>query len=236
MNARKLLVGALLSVTAASLAYPADANTIGITSSSSLGAFDTFNWAQLDPTFTTFPSPQSVVSDGGVNGTVSSAGGKLQTMVQGPDWIGNFVPGTRVLWDVGAGPDITIEFANPVAGAGAQIESGFFGAFTAQVTAYGAGNISLGSFMLNGMANSNNDGSAIFIGLLSDNRDIAKLQFVLTSASALPDDFAIGSLDFKGGDINPVPLGAMGTTYAPILGAFAWYINRRRQPSKPSKA
>jgi hypothetical protein len=239
------------------LTAPARASTVGITNAGALGAFDTINWSQIGPPFTTFSSPQSVVSAGGANASVSSAGNAFQILDQGPGgWTGNFAPGTPVLWDASKGPDITVSFANPVSGVGAQIQPDFWGNFTAQVTVYGTTGNVLGSFTEDGYSVSNDPSTcitnsqaicganpAIFIGVADTSADISKVTFDLTSATLAPNDFAIGTLDFSG--ISPVPepatwammiigflfLGFMGLRRKARNGAVAMACDVRHLPS-----
>lgn len=51
---------------------------------------------------------------------IDSAGGTLVRLTQGVFWAGNFLPGEALLFTNFVGPDITIVFASPVAGAGTQ--------------------------------------------------------------------------------------------------------------------
>jgi hypothetical protein len=211
------------------LTVAAKASTVGITNASTLGAFDTFDWSQIGPQAITVSSPQNVVSNGGMNASVSSAGNALQTLIEGNSfgWSGNFAPGVSVLWDAAVGPDITLTFANPVSGAGAQIQSDFGGNFTAQITAFDKNGATLGSFSEKGVATENNDDSAIFIGLLDNSADIAKIQFILTDATSSPNDFAIGSADFSGTGVSETPLPSAFLLFASAVTGLGFYGRRR---------
>ncbi len=91
--------------------------------------------------------------------TVTSVGASLTPNQQNSGWSGNFAPGTALLWTASAGPDITLTFAQPVYGAGAQIQADYFGAFTAEVIVNGTQH-----FTETGNSTSAGDNSAIFIG------------------------------------------------------------------------
>src|ERR1700722_16404325 len=141
MNSQKctsLFIAALIIAAFGLITAAAKASTVGITNAASLGTFDTFDWGQIGAPNVTFSGPINIVSNGGANASVSSAGNALQLQVQSSPvgWGGNFAPGTNVLWDVQSGPDITLTFANPINGAGARIEPDFNGNFTAQITAF----------------------------------------------------------------------------------------------------
>lgn len=166
-----------------------------------------FDWGQLGTSYILLGSPLQVVATNGTGGTVSSAGGTFELRDQGNGWYGNFAPETHLLWDRGAGPDITVQFAAPVYSAGAQIQADYFGSFTAEIIAYDlTGNV-IGSVSRNGVSTSSADNSAIFIELTGSSADIAKVKFHLTSVTYSPNDFAIGPVIFAeatGGGSGPI--------------------------------
>jgi hypothetical protein len=57
------------------------ASIVGVTSP--LPGVDSVNWGQLGPAFTVLSSPQSFVTNGGVSGQVSSAGGASNDAIRG---------------------------------------------------------------------------------------------------------------------------------------------------------
>nr|WP_246504522.1 VCBS domain-containing protein [Bradyrhizobium agreste] len=166
-----------------------------------------FDWGQLGTSYTVLGSPLQVVATNGTGGTVSSAGGIFELRDQGNGWYGNFEPGTHLLWDRGAGPDITVQFATPVYSAGAQIQANYFGGFTAEIIAYDLiGNV-IGSVSKNGVSTGSADNSAIFIELTGSSAEIAKVKFHLTGVTYSPNDFAIGPVIFTettGGGSGPI--------------------------------
>jgi hypothetical protein len=203
----------------------AHASVILVTLPAALGANDSIDWSQLGPSFTFLTSPQSVVSGGGLNASVSSSGGQFERRDQNNGWGGNFAPGTPLLWDREVGPEILVTFATPISGAGAQIQADFFGPFTAQIIVNGG---ALGTFTENGTSNGNSDNSAIFIGALSSIADITTIQFDLTSASSEPNDFAIGpvALNTTGAAVpEPSSLVLLVT----VLAALALSLRNRKR-------
>lgn len=209
------------------LAAPSEASVIGI---NSIVATDSIDWSQLGGTGATPPSPSAVTTTGLKGASVSSTGNALQRRDQGSGWFGNFAPGASLLHTAFVGPDITITFGTPVKGAGAQIQSNAFGAFTAEVRAFDSGNSLIGTYSRNGLSNNNGDNSAIFIGLLSDLFDIKTLVFVLTAASQSPNDFAIDDL-LIGEQASDVPLPGAVLLLASGLGVFGIAgVRRRRTP------
>jgi hypothetical protein len=239
MNIRNLVKNfsfcAVTIIALAGFAAPTCAAPVGITSSSALGTpIDTFDWSQL-PNSTPLSSPQNVTSGGGASGSASSAGNAFEVLTESSStgWTGNFAPGTAVLWDAQVGPDITFSLANPVTGIGAQIDPDNSGDFTAQITAFAKNGTILGSFSENGIGNSNNDGSAIFIGLLDSSADIAKIKFILTAASGgFPNDFAIGTIDTSG-PASAAPLPSSVFLFASALLGLGFFARRRIPVKRP---
>lgn len=209
---------------AVSLLAAGPASAAAITSLGALSSNDSIGWGQLGPVSTTLPASDPVLSVGGLSAVVSTSGTSLKRLDQDNGWSGNFATGDQLLWTNGSGPDITITFLNPVFGAGAQIQSDFFGAFTAQIT------LSNGDvFTEAGNSTSGGDGSAIFIGALDGIADIASIRFALTTAPSAPNDFAIDTLFLRTGPVvrsvpEPMTLSLLG---AGILGAVA--VRRRRK-------
>ena len=199
-------------------AATSNAAVVGVTSFADLGADDSLDWGQLGPATTWINKPATVTSGwGGLTASVDTAGTGFQRIDQGsPAFNGNFAAGTALLWTSGQGPDITIDLSQPVYGAGAQIQSNWYGAFTAQIQELdGIGNV-IASFTENGLSNAQADGSAIFIGLKSSLQDITRLRFILTSASKAPNDFAIGPVALAKCAAVPEP-----ATWVTLLTGFA---------------
>jgi hypothetical protein len=195
------------SAAAAAMALAAasasSAGVVGVTSSSQLGANDTIDWGQLGPVGTFVSSPATVTSTGGVAATVSDGGKGFGRLNQGNSWMGNFSPGAKLLWNENGGA-VTIDFATPVRGAGAQIQADSQSPFTAKIVGSDGG--VLGSFSENGVSNGNADNSAVFIGILSSKADITEIVFSLTVvANNNVNDFAIGALALNNGAGVPEP-------------------------------
>ncbi len=217
-----------LSMAAAGTAFvalgsllPNQANALTlVTNRPDLGANDSVDWGTLGTPFTTVSNPFSITSTGGLNLTVDMPSGSFQRLDQNNGWAGNFAPGDHLLWTQGNSGPVTINFATPVKGAGAQIQANFFGSFNA-ILAFDSNGINLGSFNLPGNSNSAGDNSAPFIGVLSDSANISSIIFDISRNDGLPTDFAINQLDIV---TKPVPeptstlgllaLGAMGATSA----------------------
>jgi hypothetical protein len=192
----------LLAAVASALALNAHAQITAVNSPGALPTTDQIFWSQLGPTFTTVASGSGVTSTGGLNATVNDSAGNMERRDQGNGWAGNFTAGDALLWNQDNGGNIVIDFASPVSGAGAQIQSDFFGPFVATLSAYDSGGALLGTEVFNGNSTSAGDGSAIFAGLDSTSADISSISF---SAVNGVNGFAIDTLDLNTGGVTRVP-------------------------------
>jgi hypothetical protein len=229
---------ALLVLPLMMLAGPAAASTIQIGSAAALGANDFFDWGQVrvldgggNPVAQ--PSPQSVTSNLGRTASISD-GVAFTGLVEGTDWIGNFLAGENVLYS-GDGNDPTaaakafsVDFATAVRGTGLQITPAAFLDFDASLEVFN-GATSLGLFTVSGVMTGFEDGTAPFLGALSDSSNITRAVFTLTSNA----DFGLGvnrllTADSPGTPPNsPVP--EPGTLSLLAIGA-AGALARRRRP------
>lgn len=203
---------------------------IQITSRGALGATDFVDWAQLGPSE---PNPFTPTSNLGSVLTVDKAlGTYFETSVQGSNWAGNFAPGDTVLFTSNSDPasNNPIQIFNfPGVGiyaAGAQVQSNYYGGFTARIEAFDALNNSLGFFDVNGVSSGDSDNSAVFIGLRND-APFAKVALSLVAAPANAiGEFAINQLDFSDQPTSSVP------APLPVLGAGAAFAFSRKLRSR----
>jgi hypothetical protein len=201
----------ILAASAAALAVATSASAGGVTSPVSV--IDSIDWSQLGPDYNLVDTPVNVTTAHGQIVTVSNlANAQLVQVSQAPggSFSGGFAPNTPLLWTTpftGAS-DITLTFNNPVLGAGAQIEADFAGQFTAQITVNGTQTFT---------ETSDANGSPLYIGWLGG--PVKTLEFTLTSASAVPSDFAIGTVQLSPG---PVPgAGLAGLAALALAGLYA---------------
>jgi hypothetical protein len=191
---RTLAVGALASLGLNLVAAPTS-----VSSRAALGGNDFKDWAGLGPDGTALGDSFSTSSQFGlglsVSGATESASG-FERANQGGSWAGNFAPGDALLWTgLAFSPQIiTIDFASPIFGAGAQIQNDDLGAaFTAFLTAYDSLNNVVASYTFNGTSTDAGDNSAIFIGASNDLENISKIELGVDGSGS----FAINRLDIK---------------------------------------
>ncbi len=216
---------ALMSVTGVVTAH---ATIVSITSPGALGANDYVNWGTVGVEYTTIDTPFSVTSNGGINIGVSdpNMAGNFELLTQGSGWGGNFNPGDKLLSTTGNPGPIILSFSNPVAGAGTQIQSNNADSFTAEIEALGAtGNI-LASYDFTGNSTGAGDGSAIFIGLLSDSDNIDAISFNVLSVQSGLTDFAINQADLVSLGTSAVPEPATVSLLG--LGALGLFFRRKK--------
>jgi hypothetical protein len=211
----------LLAVGLTAAARSAAAGTMGITTETELKNNGHLDWGVLGPSFASvsnaFTTP--VPGIGGLNITGSQAGGDFFRVDQSSsDWNGNFGTGESLLWSFFGGP-MTLTFNTAITGFGMQIEADDFGAFTARIEAFDAANVSLGVFSRAGTATANGDDSAIFLGILSDVRDVRSIRLSLTSSAGDISDFAINSPIIQDTPVpEPTSMVLLGTGIATVVG------------------
>jgi hypothetical protein len=148
---------------------------------------DIIDWGQLGVATTTLASPQIVGTFNGNTVEVSNVGGAMERLDEGNGWGGNFDFGETLLWTHGANGPMTLQFVNPVSSVGFDIQDVNFGRFLGILHVYDTSNSLLGSLYLQGLSNSLENGSALFMGLGDTAGDtISSITIDTTS-----DDFSI---------------------------------------------
>ena len=206
-----------------------------------VGFNDYFDWGQVrvvdgGGNAVAQASPEAVTSNLGRSGSISD-GGTFTGLIEGTDWFGSFAIGDNVLFTgdpnnlFAAASVFTMDFTTAVAGVGVQITSNFFGAFTASLEVFD-GLTSLGVFNVGGVMNGAEDDSAPFLGALSDNANINRAVFTLTSNTGA--GFGVNRLlttDTPGETAVPEP----ATIILFGLGILGVAVRRHRQSVATSK-
>jgi len=194
-----------------------------VTSRLSLGGNDYYDWGDFGSQFTIVSSGTSILSDDGLQAIVGNPSGQFQRLNQGSGWVGNFALGDELLWtNFTVGP-MSITFAAPVYGAGAQIQRNSFGAFTATIRFYDSADSLLTSFALGGNSNSNQDNSAIFLGGLDTAPMIKRIEY---SVDNVTQDFAINQINIVTG---PAPIPEPASLALLGIGLAGLGLTRRRR-------
>jgi len=201
---------------------PLWAGTTGITDRNALAANDLFNWAQLGPAFSYAPNPSAITSASGLLTGRLAIQGSARRLDQGNGWAGDFLPGEALIYSWPSVP-ITLSFDSPIAAAGAQIDPGYYGSFSATITAFDAAGTLLGSFSRTGVGTSNEDGSALFLGLRSDQANISTLVFDCQNFNGIGGLLAINQLS-----VSIVPEPHPGPLLAAGIFALCWHWARTR--------
>ncbi len=227
LSALTLILACWLSTPPASAAINAAANR------SALSATRLLDWNSMGTLGINVGNSEPVTV--GAYGTVdvSSASGVLAQTVQTTSaitgqFLGNFTPGESLCYTTGA--PITLSFPNLIRSLGFNVQSEAFGAFTARLRFYsgtaGSGTL-LGTLSANGTSNENNNGTAVFIGGISDNisTDFRSVLIDLTAATSVPARMAINDVIFR--EIaapavtlgEPIPTGNSSATLNGIVSA-----------------
>lgn len=221
-------------VVVAGSVLPAFAGITQVTSPSSLLANSTVSVGSLGSSGTIIASGSSAATSSGTTVTFTS-NTSLYSMEQGVNWSGNFSAGDDLLYSWG-NTSITINPSELVQGAGLQIQSGTLGTYYAQLSAIDSSGNTLGSVNGSGTSTTAGDGSALYLGLVSNAYDIDKLVVQLLSPTPKLGKFSIGNIGLvegaysiaasssSGGGVNSPASPAPESTSAGFLGGISLVI------------
>jgi hypothetical protein len=204
-------LGLLLTILTSVTGGASFAAVVGVDSASSLGTNDSIGWGQFNlpagQSVALYTGPLALVSTNGSTATASIGGDEVFMRVDqapGGDYYGNFAPGTQLISSSHNFEGILITFDHPVYGGGAQVASGYYGAYTAIVIAF-AGAHQLGTYSSAGTTTTDGLNNPVhFVGLLSDAPDITSLLFFADSVQS-PDETVIGGVSLNEQVAPPVP-------------------------------
>lgn len=213
-----------------------------VTTRTGLGGDDYIDWGQIGLETGGLFGPQVEVSSfGGLAATVSNPVGlrRADQTGCGGTYPANFAPCDATIFgnDLRARPNaLTIDFASPVTGGGSQFASTVYaGPITAQLKAFDSAGVLLESYTLDGITTGAADNSALFLGIVRAQADIARLEF-----SVLPYEVS-GLGTFEAVGINrvellvaaPIPEPAAALLMLLGLPLAALAAQHRRQPRQP---
>lgn len=218
-----------LAVLCLGLVQAASAALTQATSRAEILSPTTVDWSALGPDFT---GVGSTPSTGGVTVSGAAAYTVFQQAVAG-SWGGNFLNGESLLASIDSAtvtelPGVfDMAFASPISGFGTQVQAYYFGDFTADILAYDSSNVLLGSFLgIAGTSNSNADGSALFLGVVSSALDISRI--VITVTSAFGEGAAINQLSLSTQVAAPPGVPEPATLLIAGIALGALRLSRRR--------
>lgn len=174
----------------------------GVTGTTNPGTFgDWVDWCQYGCAGNQLPTPQTFVSGMGNTGSVGLVGTfeGFYNLQQDASWFGNFTSGMGLIYNgsaFGSIPtSIATTFDSGMYGAGAYIQSNYYGAFTATIELFDANYQSLGVYTAVGVSEYA-PGTALFIGAydMSGLADVYAAQFTAWGTGPAEPDFSIGSL------------------------------------------
>ena len=180
------------------------------------------------------PSPSAFTSAGNIGGFVGLVGTQqpFEVRQQGVSWTGNFPNNMGIVYNAvstqnNTPADIAATFGVGVYGAGAYIQAEHFGVFTATVTLFDSNFQSLGSYTTTG--DSENTGTALFIGAYDSNPDVYAIQFNVKDING-QDDFAIGTMGLQTSAVpEPGTLMLLGPSALGLFGVVRRRMNRKSQ-------
>jgi hypothetical protein len=226
-----------IAIAMVSLSILANADSfVVINSRADQNPTDIIDWTQLGGNGTSLTTPQSAVSFEGNNALVGNINGSsFIRLDEGNGWIGNFDSGESLIWTGAGGPagggaglgPMAMVLQNPVGSFGFSIQPGHYGAFSVDVRALDASNHLLFDQTFNGISNSLENGSALFVGL-GDTAGVNISEILISSTSvSTKNNFAIDDPSFTYTVATPEPR-SMAVLLSALLGV-AGVVRRFRK-------
>ena len=170
-------IKAIVFALALSFAAGAWAAVMSVTSTSQMDITDRVDWGPLGPSGSYVPQPFHITSDHGLGMTVwkNNSSVVYQRIDLGSGYTGGFATGDHLLYALSP-TAFDIKFDRPVRAVGTQLQRTEFGAFVAYVLAF-SGDTQIGALQLGANTSNASDGSASFVGIKSDSRNITRVLF-----------------------------------------------------------
>lgn len=219
-----------VAIAAAVIFGNAHAAVVSVDTRADLNANDLVDWSIFGDSLTPVASGSTIPSQNGLVVTVAlvPSGDSLERRDQNSGWAGNFDPGDALIWTRSdLSHTLEISFSAPIQGAGFNIQRDTYGSFIAAVESFDLNNLSLGLIFVSGDSTGAGDGSAPFLGFLSDSAEISRIEIGLYESDT--PQFAINQLSIVTGDsVIPEPTTTLG------LGLLfaAGFLTRSRSRAK----
>ncbi|HEX9246221.1 MAG TPA: PEP-CTERM sorting domain-containing protein, partial [bacterium] len=120
---------------------------------------------------------------------------------------------------------MTLQFANPLSGVGAQIQGNPSGPYTATLKVFSPTDTLLGTFTVAGNNSEISDNTAPFLGVIDTQREIGKIVYSVNTGT-IDRDVAINRLDLRT-SLAPIPEPSTLVLLASGLPAFVGLARRR---------
>ena len=204
-----------------SLAAAARAGIVAALSPAEVAYGLSIDWSLVGSDGDFIPQPFAVPMSAQISATVSlPSDTDLMRVDEGTSWLGDFAPGTALLWTNWDPGPLQFVFNAPIRAFGADFQPDFAGgdpppSFSVTMEAFGTGGISLGSVSADGYSTMNEDGSALFLGFISSTVDVSSVEISVFDELGNASDFTIDG-PVGGGETVPEP--GAGWLAAPALG------------------
>jgi hypothetical protein len=214
-----------------------------VTSLAALAGNDTINWQSYGYSPDAFPTNTNLLTAHGLgfSATLPLVGGGILDP-RGPDQLGDpndFTPSEsaqalRVPY-LNPYAEISINFLTPVSAVGAQLENrnanhNIGPTFTGYVSAYDGATL-LGSFSETSTIQNLQNGSAPFLGVVSNTADITSMVYYVTDNN----EFYIGPVSLNASPSSSVPETSTFVTASLMLGAGGLLLRHRGRALCPAK-
>lgn len=198
---------------------------VPVTSRVALAGNDSINWGQLGGSLTDVLVPANVTTAGARLASVNNPSGPLVRFDEGDGiYSGNFALGDNLLATLFIPGPISIDFSTGLSRIGAQIKANDFGSFNGVLKVFDVNNVLLETQTFAGVSGSQQDNSAIFIGIARATADIDRVEFNISGSTS--PDFAINQVDLRVGVVPEPATLAMLLAGLALVGTAA----RRRSP------